>query len=134
MVRGVYPPYTLSGPTTKKTLFLCVSSLKQSDDNTIKLILLDSRLKDTRCQTNTAGPESLEDYFQKGALLGHTEALNLWYSNTRPNSQKLFPSIKGLSNLAYKTKKKMIIFYSNNSSVSFQWWLFTNGLKYLQKD
>ena len=25
--RGVYPPYTLGGPTTKKTLFLCVSSL-----------------------------------------------------------------------------------------------------------
>ena len=22
MVRGVYPPYTLSGPTTKKTLFI----------------------------------------------------------------------------------------------------------------
>ena len=28
VVRGVYPPYTLSGPTTKKTLFLCVSSLR----------------------------------------------------------------------------------------------------------
>ena len=27
MVRGVYPPYTLSGPTTKKNLFLCLSSL-----------------------------------------------------------------------------------------------------------
>ena len=25
--QGVYPPYTLSGPTTKKPLFLCVSSL-----------------------------------------------------------------------------------------------------------
>ena len=34
-----------------------------------------------------AGPESLEDYFQKGAHL----ALNLWYVNTRPNSQKLLP-------------------------------------------
>ena len=28
VVRGVYPPYPLSGPTTKKTLFiLCVSSI-----------------------------------------------------------------------------------------------------------
>ena len=27
VVRGVYPPYTLSGTTTKKTFFLCVSSL-----------------------------------------------------------------------------------------------------------
>ena len=28
MVGGVYPPYTLSGPTTKKKHFLCVSSLE----------------------------------------------------------------------------------------------------------
>ena len=28
VVRGVYPPYTLSGPTTKKKHFLCVSSLR----------------------------------------------------------------------------------------------------------
>ena len=28
VVRGVYPPYTLSGPTLKKHFFLCVSSLK----------------------------------------------------------------------------------------------------------
>ena len=27
VVVGVTPPYTLSGPNTKKTLFLCVSSL-----------------------------------------------------------------------------------------------------------
>ena len=27
VVRGVYPPYNLSGPTTKKITFLCVSSL-----------------------------------------------------------------------------------------------------------
>ena len=38
-----------------------------------------------------AGPESLDDYFQKGALLGQKEALNLWYVD--PNYQKLFPSI-----------------------------------------
>ena len=40
-----------------------------------------------------AGPTSLGEYFQKGALLGKKAALNLWFVNTRPNSQKLFPSI-----------------------------------------
>ena len=35
------------------------------------------------------GPESLEDYFQKSALLNQKAALNLWYVDTRPNSQKL---------------------------------------------
>ena len=33
----------------------------------------------------TAGPESLEDYFQKGALLGQKASLNLWYVDTGPN-------------------------------------------------
>ena len=33
-----------------------------------------------------ARPESLEDYFQKGALLGKKVALNLWYVDTRPYS------------------------------------------------
>ena len=28
--------------------------------------------------SNAAGPESLEDYFQKGALSGRKVALNLW--------------------------------------------------------
>ena len=41
---------------------------------------------------NLAGPRCLEDYFQKGALLGQKAALNLWHVDTRPNSQKLFPS------------------------------------------
>ena len=40
----------------------------------------------------SAGPESLEDYFQKGALLGQKVVLNLWYIDTRPNSQKQFLS------------------------------------------
>ena len=40
-----------------------------------------------------AGTESLEDYFHKGALLGQKAELNLKYVDTRPNSQKLFPSI-----------------------------------------
>ena len=40
-----------------------------------------------------AGPESLEDYFQKDTLLGQEAALHLWYVDTRPNSQKPFPSI-----------------------------------------
>ena len=38
-----------------------------------------------------AGPEALEDYFQKGGLLGQKGALNLWYIHTRPNSKTLFP-------------------------------------------
>ena len=36
MVRGVYPPYTLSGPATKKTLFVCVSSLKKLLQNIVR--------------------------------------------------------------------------------------------------
>ena len=53
-----------------------------------------------------AGPESLKDYFQKGALLGQKAALHLWYVDTRPNSQKLLRAFKGLSYLAYKIQKK----------------------------
>ena len=41
----------------------------------------------------SARPESLEVYIKKGALLGQKAALNLWYVNTRPYSQKMFPSI-----------------------------------------
>ena len=41
----------------------------------------------------TAGPESLEDYFQKGAFLTQKAALNLWYVDTRPNSKEMFPNI-----------------------------------------
>ena len=55
-----------------------------------------------KLQPNTAGPESVEDYFQKGAFLGQKATPNLWYVDTRPNSQKLFPSFEGLSNSAYK--------------------------------
>ena len=42
---------------------------------------------------SAAGPESLVNYFQKGAFLGQKVALNIWYVDTRPNSQILFPSI-----------------------------------------
>ena len=52
-----------------------------------------------------AGPESLEDYFQKDAHLGQKAALNLWYVDTRSNSQKLFRAIEGLSYLAIKIQK-----------------------------
>ena len=31
--------------------------------------------------------------FNKGAFLDQKVVLNLWYDYTRPNSQKLFPSI-----------------------------------------
>ena len=40
-----------------------------------------------------AGPESLEDYFQKASLLGQKAALNLWYVDNSVNSKKLFPKI-----------------------------------------
>ena len=43
--------------------------------------------------TRAAGTESLDDYFQKGSLLGQKAALNLWYVDTRPNLQTLFTSI-----------------------------------------
>ena len=36
-----------------------------------------------------AGPESSEDYFQKGTLLGQKPALNLLYIDTRSNSKKI---------------------------------------------
>ena len=42
---------------------------------------------------NAAGPESLEDYFQNGSPLGLKAALNLWYVDTKPNSQKLIQNI-----------------------------------------
>ena len=49
----------------------------------------------------TAGPESLEDFFQKGELFGQKAALNLWYVDTRPNSQKLFPIAGKKVNIHY---------------------------------
>ena len=50
-----------------------------------------------------AGSESLEDYFQKGELLGQKAALNLYYVDTTPNSQKnRSRAFEDLSYLAYK--------------------------------
>ena len=55
MVKEIYPPYTISGPTTKKSLFLCVSSLNapligvRSRQNTLVVLLprsYSTRLKD----------------------------------------------------------------------------------------
>ena len=41
VVRGVYPPYTPSGPTTKKKHFLlCVSSLKEADCTTVVYLFM----------------------------------------------------------------------------------------------
>ena len=53
------------------------------------------------------------NYFQKGVLLGQKAALNLWYVNTRPNSQKLSQAFEGLSYLAYKIQKttSLVIFF-----------------------
>ena len=48
VVRGVYPPYTLSGPTTKENTFLCVSSLRRAVQKTSVNIIffLISRLRE----------------------------------------------------------------------------------------
>ena len=35
---GVYPPFTLSGPTTKKTLLLCVSSLTKCINSKLTIL------------------------------------------------------------------------------------------------
>ena len=43
---------------------------------------------------NAAWPESLEDFFQKGALLGQKAALNLWYFDTRPNHKNCSRALK----------------------------------------
>ena len=41
-----------------------------------------------------AGPESWEDYFQKGALFGQKAALNLWYVDTRSSKfLQIWPGI-----------------------------------------
>ena len=71
----------------------------------------------------TAGPTYLEDYFQKGAHLGQKATLNLWYVDTRPNSQKKCSRAFEGSHIWLITlfKKLMLsyIFYSHNSVVSF---------------
>ena len=72
-------------------------------------------------QTRAAGPESLVNYFQKGALLGQKAALNLWYvdipGQIRKNCSRAF---EGLSNLAYTIQKKklcLVIFFIKNKNV-----------------
>ena len=48
---------------------------------------------DPACHAMTAGPSSLEDYFQKGALLGQKVALNFGTSIQGQIHKKMFPSI-----------------------------------------
>ena len=57
-----------------------------------------------------AGPESLKDYFQKGALLGQKAAQNLWYVDTWPNSKKPFPSICRSVIYGLQNFKKQLMF------------------------
>ena len=66
----------------------------------------------------SAGPESLEDYFQKGVLIGKKAGLNLWYVDVRPNSQKP----RAFEGLSYLTRNLMFnsIFYSHYSIRPFQ--------------
>ena len=58
--------------------------------------------------------EVLEYYFQKGALLGQKAAINLWYVDTRPNSQKLFPSIWRSVKFGYRLKNKTSSRYNSD--------------------
>ena len=67
-----------------------------------KMIVMTQTLYETPTFHNiTVGPESVVNYFQKGAILDQKAVLNLWYVDTkeislvdtRPNVQKLFPSI-----------------------------------------
>ena len=62
---------------------------------------------------NAAGPTSLEDYFQKGALLGQKSVLNLWYVDTiasqiRKNCSRAF---EGLSYLACFLKSLCLVLF-----------------------
>ena len=51
---------------------------------------------------NAAGPTSLEEYFQKGALLGQKAALNLWNVDTKPIRKNCSRAFEGLSYLDLK--------------------------------
>ena len=82
------------------TIFRTATIFKTKDVKPIlsKLSFLTDLSHDCNCrrmarQSSAAGPTSLEDYFQKGALLGQKADLNLWFVDTRANSKKLFPNI-----------------------------------------
>ena len=59
-----------------------------------------------------AWPTSLEDYFQKVALLGQKAALNLWYVVTRPNSQNCSRALKVRHNCLIHFFIKLMFSYS----------------------
>ena len=69
-------------------------------------------------------PESLEDYFQKGALLGQKVALNFGTSKPGQIRKNCSQAFEDLSYLAYNFFLKlclvMYIIYLLNSIVSFQ--------------
>ena len=60
---------------------------------------------------HTAEPESLEDYFQKGAVLGQKATLNVWYVDTRPNSQTVPEHLKVNHIWLINKKKKYVYLY-----------------------
>ena len=67
----------------------------------------------------SVGPESLEDYFQKGALLDQKAALNLWYVDTRPKISKSVPEHLKVCHIWLIKKNLMFsyISFSHNSIV-----------------
>ena len=56
---------------------------------------------DPACHAMTAGPSSLEDYFQNGALLVQKVALHFGSSIQGQIHKKMFQRFEGLSYLAY---------------------------------
>ena len=70
-----------------------------------------------------AGPESFEYHFQKGALVGQKETLNLWYVDTRPNSQKLSRSIwRSVLFGLFKKLRLVIFFFVVGKKVNIHFW------------
>ena len=49
------------------------------------------RKKHVCCKKHYSWANIFRRLFSTGALLGHKAGLNLWYVDTRPNSQKVFP-------------------------------------------
>ena len=61
------------------------------------------------CNCTAAGPESLEHYFQKGALLGQKASLNLGTLIPGKIRNHFSRAFEGLSYLAYKITKKTYV-------------------------
>ena len=73
----------------------------------------------------TAGPESLEDYFQKGTLLGQKAALNIWFVDMIPGQirKNCYLAFESLSYLVYID----LIFTLQNKMVLYSQIFWGNG-------